>query len=536
MSREALETLKVLFKDYPETFNVFNLESLEGDYLKQMFNQEAFASLINLYVTGRIGAGKTSLGNSLLNSSVMKSNGFQDCTDFIGFFKLGGNLSFYDTPGVASNYDYENINRVALLLEQKQANKYSKNAGKPLSASDTLLIKDFSKCVNSKIEPEKEQVTVGQWQSQEMQADVAPDIILYVLAPHMQFLDPDREYLGLLLEKWGKIVIPVLNIHRNENGSRKPTEQNMNDAQRGIIEVYQAVFETDKVPPIVEVNCKKGEGIAQITQLICQTLPPEKVGNFGQVLQDDLKKYAEKERQQRYYRTLSLISAVLSRRTVDKKVDGRSLLQTAGSAINIYGIMTFKTAEALSEVNIDISDKVEGIEKEKTKQKVIKEDITQEQEIKEQRAVYGEIKETKDVVVSKMKIEEVTGWFGRKGKKFYQTNEVETLESTTHGIKDYKDVVVGTINKVIGQTEKFVGTEYEKGGYSAIQFLLSLGLGLEIFCNNQNESAQWSACFEQGQILAERKLESVKPQIEQLIESSTGEKELIKILEGILLK
>ncbi len=537
MSREALETLKVLFKDYPETFNIFNLESLEGDYLKQMFNQEAFASLINLYVTGRTGAGKTSLGNSLLNSSVMKSNGFQDCTDFIGFFKLGGNLSFYDTPGVCSKCDYENINRAALLLEQKaEANKYSENPGKPLLASDTLVIKDFSKCTQPKVEPEEVRVTVGQWQSQEMQADVEPDVILYVLAPDKQFLDADREYLGLLLEKWGNIVIPILNLHRDKNGSLKPTQQHIDYARRGIAQVYRQACQTDQVPTIVEVNCKTGDGIAKITELICQTLPPEKVGNFGQVLQDDLKKYAEKERQQRYYRTLSLISAVLSRRTVDKKVDGRSLLQTAGSAINIYGIMTFKTAEALSEVNIDISDKVEGIEKEKTKQKVIKEDITQTKEIKEQRAVYGEIKETKQVVVPKMKEREVTGWFGRKRKELYQDNEVETLTSTTYGIKDYKDVVVGTINEVIGQTEKFVGTEYEKGGYSAIQFLLSLGLGLEIFCNNQNESAQWSACFEQGQILAERKLESVKPQIEQLIESSTGEKELIKILEGILLK
>jgi hypothetical protein len=366
----------------------------------------------------------------------------------------------------------------------------------------------------------------------------------------MLFLDPDREYLGLLLEKWGKIVIPVLNLHRTENGSLKPTEQNMNDARRGITEVYQAVFETDKVPPIVEVTRKTGEGIAKITQLegiakitqiICQTLPPEKVGNFGQVLQDDLKKYAEKERQQRYYRTLSLISAVLSRRTVDKKVDGRSLLQTAGSAINIYGIMTFKTAEALSEVNIDISDKVEGIEKEKTKQKVIKEDITQKKEIKEQRAVMGEIEEIQTVVIAQMVERDVDDYFlfwktGKSHKELYQQNNPVPLTTKTWGVKDYKDVVVGTINEVIGQTEKFVGTEYEKGGYSAIQFLLSLGLGLEIFCNNQNESAQWSACFEQGQILAERKLESVKPQIEQLIESSTGEKELIKILEGILLK
>lgn len=540
MSLEALETLKVLFKDYPEALKVFNMDSLETDYLKDKLKNEAFPSRINMYVTGRTGAGKTTLGNKLLDSNVMKSNGFQDCTDFIGYFKLGGNLAYFDLPGIGSNGNYENINRAALLMPIRPPSKFSRPPINPVKPCDYLRVKDFSNCVGKDIQPEEEDVTIEHWQSSENQKNTEPDIILYVLAPHGKFLEPDQQYLGELLEIWKSckgrcIVIPVLNIFCRDK-TIIPTKQEMEYARREIPEIYRTVYSESEIPPIIEVNCETGDGIAKITELICKILPPEKVGHFGQVLQDDLKKYAEKERQQRYYRTLSLISAVLSRRTVDKKVDGRSLLQTAGSAINIYGIMTFKTAEALSEVNIDISDKVEGIEKEKTKQKVIKEDITQEQEIKEQRAVYGEIKETKQVVIPKMKEREVTGWFGRKRKELYQDNEVVTLESTTHGVKDYKDVVVGTINKVIGQTEKFVGTEYEKGGYSAIQFLLSLGLGLEIFCNNQNESVQWSACFEQGQILAERKLESVKPQIEQLIESSTGEKELIKILEGILLK
>ena len=93
MSSQDLNILRKLFqKDYPEAFEVFNLDNLEKDYLINQFKDQAFATIINQYSTGRTGAGKSSLGNCYLQIPAMISSGFQDCTFFIGCFQLKGNL------------------------------------------------------------------------------------------------------------------------------------------------------------------------------------------------------------------------------------------------------------------------------------------------------------------------------------------------------------------------------------------------------------------------------------------------------------
>ena len=158
MIEASLEILRGLFDDRPEALKVFDLQSLESQYLKEKLRDsgELFADAVNLWVTGRTGAGKTSLGNSLLDSDVMKSNGFQDCTDFIGYFRLTSNLRFWDTPGIGSNINYENINRAALLMEQLTGNRFSRPPVVPLKDADYLLIKDFSNCVSPGVEPGEE--------------------------------------------------------------------------------------------------------------------------------------------------------------------------------------------------------------------------------------------------------------------------------------------------------------------------------------------------------------------------------------------
>ena len=59
----SLEALRGLFSDKPEALKVFDLQSLESQYLKEKLRNsgELFADAINLWVTGRTGAGKTSL-------------------------------------------------------------------------------------------------------------------------------------------------------------------------------------------------------------------------------------------------------------------------------------------------------------------------------------------------------------------------------------------------------------------------------------------------------------------------------------------
>ena len=82
-SQQNLDILRKLFqKDYPEAFAIFNLENLETDYLMNQFKTQAFATIINQYLTGQTFAGKTSFNNNFL-AKKMLSEGVQDCTNCI---------------------------------------------------------------------------------------------------------------------------------------------------------------------------------------------------------------------------------------------------------------------------------------------------------------------------------------------------------------------------------------------------------------------------------------------------------------------
>ncbi|VEP15849.1 conserved hypothetical protein [Hyella patelloides LEGE 07179] len=422
MFEASLKTLKGIFADKPEALKVFDLQSLESQYLTEKLrdNSELFADKVNLWVTGRTGVGKTSLGNSLLDSDAMKSNGFQDCTDVVGYFQLTSKLRFWDTPGICSNINYENINRTALMMEQLPGNKFSRPPVVPLKDSDYLLIKDFSGCVSPGIKPKEKKIQVKQWRS-DMGEHMQPDIILYVMAPHMKFLDPDRQYLGELLETWkclkesGKcMVIPILNVFRKDDGTVLPTDQEMDYARRGISEVYKAVFNTDSFPPAIEINSKTGEGIPKITELICQIIPRQKIGSLGQVLRDDLKQYAEKERVKRYYQTLCLISARLARYEVNRKIEGQNIFQAAASAICAYGVMTFKSLDAMADIKPvfdSVFGQLEKMEAARCEDITIKEDVMG----------------TKDITRIKPKEEEVEVEF----KEFIPKEVTETVKKKT---------------------------------------------------------------------------------------------------------
>ncbi|BBC25586.1 hypothetical protein [Pseudanabaena sp. ABRG5-3] len=541
-SQQDLDILRKLFqRDYPEAFAIFNLDNLEKDYLINQFKEQAFKARINQYLTGQTHAGKTSFNNNFLMKK-MPSTGNQDCTDFVAFFDLKGNLRSFDTPGVNSLYDYDNINRVALCLPQKpKASRAAKKAkelpfnkepGTPYQESDVFMTKDYTPCIDDpKAEPIEMGYEVGQWQNE---PKVKPDIIFYIVAPHQLYLNEDREYYETLLDRWGDIVIPVLNIHRNPDGTIKPTPQNIQNARQGITEIYQAVFNTDEEPPIFEMNCLEGDGIAQLTEYVCQILPPEKVGNFGNVIKDDLKKYAQKQRQENYYHNLAIISGLLSRTTV-KDFDGRSsLLHTTASALMFYGMRTFKSAEALDIDSSSINQEADKIKQQKAQEKFKYTNIERDKEIKKDVPVYGEIKTSKQVVVPKMKERKTRGFLWIPKTELYEDNEVVTLTDTSYGVVDYKSEVIDTVKEVIGQSKESIGYEYNKGGYEAISFLLSIGLAVELFSDAENISS-FNGCIEQAKLIVERKLQPIKSKIEQLVNSDTGEKNLIVLLDQMLL-
>ncbi len=550
MSKTALETLRLIFNDQPDLLEIIKLGDIESERLVNSFreNNELFAAPVNLYVTGRTGAGKTSLGNRLLAQSVMESTGYIDCTDSVGFFKLASNLCYYDLPGAGSNESYENINRAALLMPQIE----DEFAEPPITYIDCFKIKNFTKCPPLQ-KLEEKYVTVNEWQLDSNQQLVAPDVILYAIAPHMQFLSSDRKYLGQLLKTQKELiernkVIFALNIFRLD-GKPMPTQQNLEDVRKHITQIYDKFYHD--TPPIVEFDALTGDGINEITTFICQVLPKEKIGNIQQVLRNDLKQFAQQERSLRYIQTLIKIASRFATRKVDSKAGNQDLLQVAASAISTYGVKTFKNQEDIAQINKELNTVVESILQEVINERSQditvtelikgKKDLTREvpEFVKEKIIEYIEVNETRIEPLSKLKkmVNLVTGflgitWFDTKIVNETVKKPIERLEERCVG---YKKEVIDTVEVVVGQVEKIVGKEYFSGGYPVIKFLLGLGLGIQTYCSQPNRTLQ--VCLEEAEAMLERKLFPIKARIEQLVEreaDSKAEQELIQILNKAL--
>lgn len=471
MLEASLKLLQEIFDEDKEILKIFTLSNLEAEAVKENFRtgSQQFAEAINMYVTGRTGAGKTTLGNCLLVGVQMSSTGFQNCTREIGYFQLASNLRYYDEPGACDDVQLENLNRASLMMPQIE-DEFKEPPVKPLSDSDKIEVLDFTNCKTQADKPEQKFYTVAEWQSPQMQQDVSPDVIIYVLAPDKQFLQPDRKYLGELLKTWKKlknrcIVITALNIFRKD-GIIVPTEQQLSYARTEIDKIYRIVHEDDsKIPPIVEINSKTGEGIQKLTEVICQILPPDKIGNMQRVLQDELKEFAVKERLNRYYRTLSLIAARLSRVKIDQAVDGFNLFQTAASAICAYGAMTFKSPEAVGDIMTQFETITQEIEEtQQLRQKL----ITEKHDIKVMKDITQIVPETKeeDIVTTKYRpvtntkpIEE-TIWVQEPDTKKVSRTEYIPEEEIT---EEWRKGIVGFVkNRLSGPKREKVVKQKQK--------------------------------------------------------------------------
>jgi predicted GTPase len=547
MSNKTLETLRLIFEDQPDILEIIKLSDLESERLVSILgkNNELFAKPVNLYVTGRTGAGKTSLGNCLLEQDVMKSSGFMDCTDSVGLFKLASHLCYFDLPGSGSNDDFENINRVALMIPQLEEEDLE------ITPITNFVKIDFS---NTK-HPIKETVSVEDWQSRSMQEQVNPDAILYVVASHMQFLRNDKEYLRDLLKYQKKAscknkVIFAINIFRDEHTSReKHTPQNLQDIKNKINEVYKKIYEAEA--PIVEFDAKTGDGLNKITALICEILPKEKLGNIQQVLRSELKEFAKVERNQRYQKTLIRIASRLASYKVDQKVGSEDLLKIAASAISTYGVETFKNQEELFQIYTELNQIIEVAAQEiqETQKNDIKiiENLTEEKELSREKPIIKQEKVTEYIEVNEPKIErgnffekfiDTTLTFFGFGKVFEKVvpekvkKPIERLETRFLG---YEKEVIGTVKVVVGHVEKIVGKDYLKGGYPVIKFIIGLGRGVQIYCHNPERSLQ--NCIENAEAAIENQLIPFKARIEQLLENNAthnAEQQLIQILEKAL--
>ncbi|MFB2917242.1 GTPase [Aerosakkonema funiforme] len=568
MSSQALENLKILFQDCPEVLRMLDLRELDQSNLtdqqlrEEMKKRKLYPEPINFYATGRTGAGKTSLGNSLLGSGIMESTGRQDCTSGIQYFAMASNLRYFDLPGGGSNEEFENINRVALLIPQLEDEK----------EVNEFIVFDFSDhAATGQVSSQK--VTVTEWQSVENQKYVSPDLILYVLAPHGQFLREDKKYLRALLKsqkarRGENRVIFALNIHRNRDGSLKPTPQNIEDARKGITEVYQEIY--SGTPPIVKIDSLRGEGINQITELICEILPPEKIGNMRQVLREELKQFAEAERSRRYREALIYIASRLATYTVDTQFGNQSLLKEAYAAICSYGIKIFREEDVIAQAEKELADEVSKVaeESKQKRQKVIteKENITERREEKQTKITsvpeydwekitdtetdYIEIEQTRLVTDSIRRKNPVARFlFGEYKKQEVLKNEtimkpikrtVERLEKRLVGMREEREEI-GTgkyYDVVVGQRDKEVGKKALQGGYDVIEDLLAIGLGIELADAQKDLRTCFETIVKSGRVQVQMMISRYKEQINQLVESSPpdqAEDVIIRILEKVLI-
>ena len=96
---------------------------------------------VNLFVTGKPGAGKSTLINLLLNEKKAKESSGKNTTNkIIKFIKKNSSLAFFDTPGFVSGKDVDNT--IKLLKEKvKEMNLYKEKIHGILYLLNSILVR-----------------------------------------------------------------------------------------------------------------------------------------------------------------------------------------------------------------------------------------------------------------------------------------------------------------------------------------------------------------------------------------------------------
>jgi predicted GTPase len=317
----------------------------DGQLVESYKNKQLYPEHVNLYVTGRTGAGKSSLGNRFLTGSPLGSTGHQDCTSVVQYFRLASNLGYFDLPGSCGSDAFENINRAALFIPQ-----LTEEGLQPTPNIPTL---DFTNAVRTGIVPDPQnpqKIPLHEWESADHQKTFRPDVILYVIAPHGHWLRDDRKYLHALLKSRSDAGLPAnvifaLNLFQNPDGTLKPTPQNVAGARMGITDTWKLLYPGS--PPIIEVNSLTGKGLEELTAAICQVLPAHKIGNMGNALKAELRQAATAERSKRFRRLLLALASRLATFKVDSTIGRQDLLQVVLEAVAQYGLEVFHEEDAI---------------------------------------------------------------------------------------------------------------------------------------------------------------------------------------------
>ena len=549
--------LELVFSDQPDLLRIVTSRDLEDQHLLVAFRErdDLLAEPVKQYTVGRTLAGKTTLGNKLFGDEVMSSTGKVDCTENIGLLKMRSNLYYIDTPGAGGLEEmYENWARLALGLPQLEE-----------GPADALGVWDYTgarRTVDGKVEGEvRSEFTAQEWEHQ-LSSAFAPDVVVYVVAPHMGFLRPDRDFLTAVLRRHGPKVVIALNDWAEL--TKDIQRENSIDA---ITAVYRKLFPDGSVRPrFARVNALTGAGMSELTSEICRVVAPEKLGSMQEVLSGDLKQSALTGRSRRYRDTVNRIAARLALHTVDHKAGDQDLIAAAAEGVCRYGVLTFEATDLADafqqEMAMLLESQVEAVKQQRQEEIKVQvpqhapRDITVDEP--EYEDLVSETTETRQVPVE---VQEPTGvgfsdvvdayidagtrhlkaFFQGKGQnehekitqdridstaKYQSRFEMRDVDTTVQKVEQqvtgYKTRVLCTVTEVTGVTERVVGTRALQGGVPVIELLTAVGLGTEKYCTATGDgksAAEFVAAeWDRVRLILDRE----KPQLETLLQQGTA--------------
>ncbi len=567
----TLALLNTIFHDQPELLRAVTLGDLQSRQLLEEVRTQAklFSSPVLQYAVGRTHAGKTSLGNLLFGAEAMRVTGLQDCTDYIGRVRLKSEMCYFDTPGAGSEDEYENYTRMALGLPQPNEPRV-----------DYFRLLDFT---DAYVDPSGrvQNVTAVRIDAagyeREFAAKYPPDVIVYVVCPHMLFLRPDREYLRDMLKRHGDRLVIALN---RWDGVTKDTD--VENVRKQIETVYRHVYADGSLRPrFAEFNARTGAGLDELTRLICEVVSPDKLGGMQAVLSGSLKEHARRERARHYRRTLDRIAARLALNTVDRQAGGLDLVSLAADGVAQYGVLTFEADQEAREFRDGlarhVAQQAERVRRERTEDIVTQQVQTGTRDIvtsepvfdtvetieHEKRRIIEEITENSGVgVMQSMVIQSRSVWDravnflegGTKAQRddIHRRALADMVHKTAHTVEkdievpikryeqkivDYQDKVIATVTEVVGMAETVVGTKALQGAAPLIELLLSVGHGVERYCTEPGARKPIGDYVDAARDRIALDLDRVRPALDTLIEQGAGaEPQIADLLDSLFAK
>jgi GTP-binding protein EngB required for normal cell division len=300
---------------------------------------------IKIFVTGRTGSGKTTLGNCLIGiHNLMPSSGHQDCTNEINFIKFPVGIEYFDLPGVCSDDRLENYNRAALGLEQVEEFPFV----------NSLAVTQY---IENKAS-QKQIFSIDEYKKQQFK----PDIIFYLIAPDKQFLRDDCLYLKALLNLHSQVIY-VFNmfVDKGKYENQIASHQNISDVMDKITKVHADVLGTKNHPRIAKINCWTTEGIYELMKLCCEMLKGDNAKRFDKLLNSQNKKISNEFTYQVKFEIVKLLANIACEKPTGKSSDNQNLNQACDALWEFINLLLEREEDKTDALKQLIHTKIEEL-------------------------------------------------------------------------------------------------------------------------------------------------------------------------------